>query len=626
MGIRVFLEERSLLAAKVAWSATGWTRVHLLGKRWMRAGVIALVLVGLSSVALAQGRRFGGGAPNNPAEVEETGTSSVQGSIRDAVSGTALSKAEVHLIPRGGGRPGMPGPGRRGITTRSDKNGEFQFQGLPAGAYNLTVLRLGYSSCGAIVEGLGARMHNCSAPLRVDEGQNLRGVRLRLQPAAVVTGQVTDEDGDPLAGATVEAEQYRYIRGSKMLMAASRAVTDDRGMYRIYNVPPGRYFIKVQIRGGMVGPMQARPAGPGGFALPGGKDEETAYAATYYPTGRDPAEAVPLQLTPGAEMGGIDFQLSPTKTYMVSGQLLGIPSDVQGGGSVIARSRDPISAFGGPSAMATLSMTTGNFVLRGLLPGSYDIVARWGGARRGQTSASLSATMDVDVTSSSVDGVSLTLAPDVLVEGMVTLPEGAADTSLAGMRVTADRGFAGGQMAARVEDSGRFQTNNFASENPLYGVENLPAGFYVKSMKMGGQNLMDAGPANNRAASGRFEIELANDGATVSGVARDRDGAALPAARIALLSETTGQARRIWSRSTTAGEDGTFTLEALAPGKYRAYVFEDLAEGPALDADFLAQFTQRGKSIELKPKGSFNLELVAIPTSETDLLLGDVAH
>lgn len=58
-----------------------------------------------------------------------------------------------------------------------------------------------------------------------------------------ITGQVTDEDGTPLPGVTVE------ISSPQLLGAVHSQVTSEKGIYRFLNLPPGTYKIVFRLQG-----------------------------------------------------------------------------------------------------------------------------------------------------------------------------------------------------------------------------------------------------------------------------------------------------------------------------------------------------------------------------------------
>ena len=70
----------------------------------------------------------------------------------------------------------------------------------------------------------------------------ISGILSAQAPAGKIYGTVTDEDGNPLPGVTVEAT-------SSKLIGKATAVTDADGMYRLFSLTPGTYKITFALQG-----------------------------------------------------------------------------------------------------------------------------------------------------------------------------------------------------------------------------------------------------------------------------------------------------------------------------------------------------------------------------------------
>ena len=61
-------------------------------------------------------------------------------------------------------------------------------------------------------------------------------------------------------------------------------------------------------------------------------------------------------------------------------------------------------------------------------------------------------------------------------------------------------------------------------------------------------------------------------------------------------------------------ETGAFQMDALTPGEYKLYAFEDMEAGAWLDPGFLKAYENRGTPVELKPGDKAEVVLQAIST------------
>jgi uncharacterized GH25 family protein len=62
-------------------------------------------------------------------------------------------------------------------------------------------------------------------------------IEIRLRRGAVISGRVADDDGEPIVGARVVAEQLSGSPPTRSTVATTE--TDDRGEYRIGSLPAG---------------------------------------------------------------------------------------------------------------------------------------------------------------------------------------------------------------------------------------------------------------------------------------------------------------------------------------------------------------------------------------------------
>src|SRR5262245_34079312 len=126
----------------------------------------------------------------------------------------------------------------------------------------------------------------------------------------VITGTVTDSKGQPIVGVPVSAVQTGDVSvvGSYMMQLAGGAETDDRGVYRIFGLPPGQYTVAAG-GGGPFGQFNAS-----GFDLD---------VPTFYPSAtRD--TALPVTVRAGDETAGIDIKYRGSEGHSISGTVTGV--------------------------------------------------------------------------------------------------------------------------------------------------------------------------------------------------------------------------------------------------------------------------------------------------------------
>jgi len=186
----------------------------------------------------------------------------------------------------------------------TDSDGVYKLEGLAPGKYTVS------PSASPLISANG----NSSTEVTVGEGATSDGIDFALALGGVITGKITDSEGRPVIAERVslkplDKKEAASISESIAGMFGERMYsTDDRGIYRIYGLRPGRYIVST---GKDSDPMSA-------FIFQGPKRVQT-----FYPSVTDEAKATPVQVTSGAEAAGIDIQFSNTdKGFVVSGRVV----------------------------------------------------------------------------------------------------------------------------------------------------------------------------------------------------------------------------------------------------------------------------------------------------------------
>ncbi len=326
----------------------------------------------------------------NPATAGERRTN---GAITGRVvgeDGSPLPNVRV-FSSRVGGAPGFA------MSTTSDGEGKFALSNLAFGSYLVNAFAPAYLlEPNPLGNSAGRTYHHIGDSLT-----------LRMIRGGVITGAVTDANGDPVVGLIVIAVRVRGADGRAATEAGGWQPrrTDDRGVYRIYGLRPGAYVV--------------RAGGTGSLGQPTAHDAD---APTYHPaTTRDGASEVSVQA--GQEMTGIDIRYRGEAGHSISGTLSGsLPADPSPSGTVFI-SLKHVSASA-PEIFAYVQPGTGNrsFSFDGVGDGDYDIVARTGTAGD-SLSAATATPRRVNVRGADVPGIELTLAPLASVSGQLLLDE-----------------------------------------------------------------------------------------------------------------------------------------------------------------------------------------------------------
>ena len=154
----------------------------------------------------------------------------IQGVVLEQASGRPLARTVVRLdsVPESGGGK------KQGLTTRAALSGHFVFPAIAPGVYLLIAVREGYFPAA-----YGQRLPTGrGTPIYVSDDSNFFA-EIRLRRKGAITGRVLDENGVARAGVSVLAYRARLP-----LRSAGTGLSDDRGVYRIHGLDPGKYWVR----------------------------------------------------------------------------------------------------------------------------------------------------------------------------------------------------------------------------------------------------------------------------------------------------------------------------------------------------------------------------------------------
>ena len=312
--------------------------MSVIGGRWSVVGASLLVASAIAAGSAQQPQAPARDTSARPQGTTTTATPAPTGRLSGRVlagdNGRPIKRARVVISA-------AEVPGGRGTLT--DDTGAFDFTDLPAGRYTINASKSGY-----IQLSYGQRRPlQAGTPLQLLDGQQLKGVDFALPRGGVISGRVSDETGDMMAGVQVQVMRYQYQQGDRRLVPAGQAQSDDRGAYRVWGLNPGDYYVSATARNEGLGnrggippaAIQAIQDAVAGRGAPGGRggrgggisalaglaptddQEQLMYAPTYYPGVGSPNEARAITVGVSQEVTDIDFALQLVRTARVTGHV-----------------------------------------------------------------------------------------------------------------------------------------------------------------------------------------------------------------------------------------------------------------------------------------------------------------
>lgn len=457
----------------------------------------------------------------------------------------------------------------------TDLGGRFELQDLAPGPLVLETVKPGFQA------GTGGSKRK-SLTLPVPDSVPLE---IRLLPDALITGHVTDEQGEPVEGAAVKVSRSGFVGGRKSRIEMPAAVTDDQGNFRVASLKPGLYHVVVHPE-------------PDGFTESG-----LAYSGFYYADGADQSGASPQEVKAGEHID-LHFTLKRRPAFQVSGQVLGFALNHNLRVAVVNSQGDAFQ----PQVKFNSANTT--FTIRSVPAGTY-VLRAFGEGNDGQmifTDAAINVTRDLTgVLLSFVAGVSVPVT--VRPESKPSPYKRGVDAPPVRMAFRPKTEGASLVTGPELTDDGKGWA--LKSVKPgVYSAAMRASTGYVKSAVCGNTDLLREDLiVPDGGAVPPIEITLAQDsGSLTLKLPAGTDNSAgiliVPDTSPALAEERPFQ------------DGAELFVAGLAPGDYKVFAFASLDEVEYANPDVLARYRSNATEVTIPPNGTVTASVQLIPVEE----------
>ncbi len=498
--------------------------------------------------------------------------------------------------------------GARQVVT--DDAGRFVIDRLQAGRFTLTVEKPGY-----LKTHYGSKRPGRppGAPVALIEGQQWLDLAIEVPRGGVIDGTVRDENGSPIASAQVSAQQVAFIAGERRLLGAGgsgpgNSVTDDRGHYRLYGLPPGEYVVRAtggamrvpvltevefkaverQMQTGRVEPPPVAPV--------------LVRDSSYFPGAANSVSAEVVTLGLGEERAGIDIVNTPVPTFTIEFNAVG-----PGG-------RPIVNASMGMAVVSTRSLYTspggvlvdasGKGRVTGLAPGRYLFFGT--GRETDEPNApfySVYAEVDVNGVNASV---TLQFLPGSRVAGRLKPQSGSLPPLTAGARVQLNSapliaGTASRPPTATVNPDGTFVFSSVAPGRYRIELGGVTGWTPARAMFQNTDTLDEPLDVRPGMDVDDLAVTITNQQTEISGIVTDRAGRPTPEFSVMVFSaeRVHWASPRRSSGIVRISTDGRYRIAALPAGSYYLAIVNDIDANQVSDPMFLEQLMTGAVTIKL---------------------------
>jgi hypothetical protein len=454
--------------------------------------------------------------------------------------------------------------------TTTDEDGHFQLTHVPAGSYLLQTFTPAFVGPSDDMRGRAGKVINLS------EGEAVEDFDIALTKGGVITGKVIDGNGQPLIQETVrltalgEGGQKRGVN----LPFPFMLTTDDRGVYRLFGVPPGRYIVSVGVDTKFT---YARPNFGSNY-----------YPLTYHPDAKDESSATVIEVTSGSEAAGIDITLGDaSRAYRVSGRIV----DADTGKPVAGLSygygtlQQDGRSFGSTTTNGANSNSRGEFQLDGIMPGHYAAYASTSDVTASEFYSDLASFEIIDA---DVPGLEIKVHRGSAITGIVVVEGEAPEDAprLSNLRIDAN-------VRSQSVSAPRFTPINVAPDGTFRatGLQPGKAFFYVAMYPMPkGLSLVRLErdgveqPEGIEVSAGEqvtgVKLVLGYGTGVIRGQVKIEGGASLDGARMFINCRQIPNGQGRGAPTSSPDTRGRFTLDGLFAGDYEISLYITLSPAP----------------------------------------------
>ena len=481
---------------------------------------------------------------------------------RGAITGRVVSETGKPLVNIYVSLSSPNGGVNRSTTT--DTEGRFQFNGLADRIYAVSA---------ATVQGYLLK------PLPVED-RNRRyrpgdSITVTMVKGGVITGRVTDQEGNPVISIPISLFRVVDERGNKSIYPAygQPRTTDDRGVYRVYGLQPGTYIVAANPNSTNGGLSQFSPY--------------IGQMPTYHPSAtRDTATEVKIDY--GSEATGIDIRFRAETGRTISGKVIG-------GGLTISNAANVslTNAANDAPIVSDFARSVGDkhgFLFPGISDGEYLLTATLN--KRDTDEFFSSEPRRVTVKGMDITGLELSLSPLATITGTVVLEKSATvcDVKLAIAirdvtlltRVSPQNGVASRFPIRNVpaDEKGEFKITHLTAGQHHLRASLRNENWFLKSIHAVPSGLGRSSIVADLVRNGVMlkpgerltgvTVAVSDGAAGISGkLAAAREGDKLPQrARVHLIPAEPTATNDVLRYSELTTTTGIFGFANIAPGKY----------------------------------------------------------
>jgi protocatechuate 3,4-dioxygenase beta subunit len=396
----------------------------------------------------------------------------------------------------------------------------------------------------------------------LSQAENVENIDFALVRGGVITGRVTDADGHPVIAQQVYIYRADAFQPQQpQVFPSAGAQTDDRGIYRVFGLLPGKY----KVAAGRSEKVFSNTIAAG----------RSSYAQVFHPDATEDTKAAVIEVGEGTEATNVDITLGRAlPTFSVAGRVVDSEKSVPVPNVRLSLQRRVGQRVESVNVVA-VSNAQGEFLATGLIPGNYrgSLISAESGGMRAEP-------ITFDVIDQDVSGITVNLVQGASLSGLVVLetpsPAAVARFSELQLHVFVN------DFATRANSSGSVPVapdGSFSATGLTGGLANVflgsktsissvpPKGFSLVRVERDGVVMSSGIPIQEREQLTGVRVVLAYGTATIRGVVEIENGTLPNGAWIYIGVLRPGE-RISKLRPPPVDARGRFLIEGVAAGTY----------------------------------------------------------
>ena len=483
---------------------------------------------------------------------KKTATASISGTVTLKGKGTAGIAIAVRSANGANSRSAI-------YQVKTDQEGHYRISNVLAGSYEVSP-----NAPGFVVS-----MRSGSAAIIVAEGETIDDVNFSLTKGAVITGRITNSEGQPLVEqgvALLPVDNNNQSFRNQNMGFGQPNMTDDRGIYRIFGLPQGKYKVSV---------------GQSADSLSPGSSRRGSIRQTFYPGVNDFSKAAIVEVSEGGEAKNIDITVDAndnSQRFAVTGRIVDGVSGEPVSNLNLGLQRTAVDHSESVSGGFLSSDNQGQFKIEGLSPGKYGIFIE-----SAPNSDLRADPVAFEIIDANVDGIVIKTVRGASVSGQIFLESD--DKSIrsklnqlalgANVTVNTQSPVNSYGKSVRIKQDLSFQIGGLQEGLVNFSVFLLgvgPSGFAISRIERDGLVQNSGVEVKDGEQVTGLKIFLNVNTGTIRGVVKTEHGELPPTARISVwLTNSGAEAGRMQPQPmqpATVDSRGHFIVEGVAAGTY----------------------------------------------------------